>query len=266
MIISSKENSKIKEIKKLKQSKFAKDYFLVEGKKMVNEAINENAEIRYIAVNKEFARKSDFENIRKKIKLNEESILEVSDNIFKSISNVNTPQGILAVVKIPKFDDKILGSEKLKNIDYLVALDDIQDPGNLGTIIRTLDAAGLKNLIISKNAANPYSEKVVRSTMGSIFRINIFSSENLEITLKKLQDNGFKIVATDLRTNKYFYDIDYSKTCIIIGNEGNGVSKNILNLADEKVKIPMNGKAESLNASVASGLMIYEYVRQNFNK
>lgn len=138
--------------------------------------------------------------------------------------------------------------------------------GNLGTILRTADSANLKQVILSKNCADSYNPKVVRSTMGAIFRINIIEAENLKDTLKEVQKNNFKVMVTALDTEKSVYDVDYNKKVIVIGNEANGVSKEIQELADEKVIIPMLGKTESLNASVAAGIMIYEYVRRKIEK
>ena len=144
-----------------------------------------------------------------------------------------------------------------------MALDDVQDPGNLGTIIRTLDAAGIDSLILSKGCADVYNPKVVRSTMGAIFRVDTKYVDDLKSELLSLKEKGYNVITTSLKTNKYIYDIDFSKkTVIVIGNESNGVSKEIFDISDEMVKIPMLGKTESLNASVAAGVIIYECVRQ----
>ncbi len=152
------------------------------------------------------------------------------------------------------------------NEDIIVALDDIQDPGNLGTILRTVDSVGLKQILVSKGTADSYNPKVVRSTMGAIFRVKIIECENLNETLKQIKKHKYEVLATSLQTNNSIYDINYNKKVIVIGNEANGVSKEILDLADVKVKIPMLGKTESLNASVATGIMLYEYVRQKIKK
>lgn len=116
--------------------------------------------------------------------------------------------------------------------------------------------------MVSKDTADAFNPKVVRSTMGAIFRVKIIECEDLKQTLKEVQKNNFKLVVTSLQTSKSFYDVDYSKKVIIIGNEANGVEKQIQDIADYKVKIPMLGKTESLNAAVSTGIMLYEYVRQ----
>ena len=115
---------------------------------------------------------------------------------------------------------------------------------------------------MSKDTADAFNPKVVRSTMGAIFRVKIIECEDLKQTLKEVQKHNFKLVVTSLQTSKSFYDVDYSKKVIIIGNEANGVVKQIQDIADYKVKIPMLGKTESLNAAVSTGIMLYEYVRQ----
>ena len=140
-------------------------------------------------------------------------------------------------------------------------LDDIQDPGNMGTILRTADSLNMKQIIVSKDCADAYNPKVVRSTMGAIFRINIIESDNLVKTIKEMKKHKIKVMATSLETSKSMYDVSYEKTAIVIGNEANGVEKEILELADEKIKIPMQGKTESLNASVATAVILYEAMR-----
>ena len=125
---------------------------------------------------------------------------------------------------------------------------------------------GLTQVIVSKKSGDVFNPKVVRSTMGAIFRVNIIESENLVNTLKEIKKHKFKIVATSLQTEESIYDIEYKKTVIVIGNEANGVSKEVLEMSDKKMKIPMPGKTESLNAAVATGVILYEYVRQKFNK
>ena len=121
---------------------------------------------------------------------------------------------------------------------------------------------GLSQVVVSKKTGDIFNPKVVRSTMGAIFRINIIQSDDLVATIKEIKKHKFKVIATSLQTNDSIYDIDYKKSAIIIGNEANGVSQEVMETADKKVKIPMLGKTESLNAAVATGVMLYEYVRQ----
>ena len=125
---------------------------------------------------------------------------------------------------------------------------------------------GLSQVVVSKKTGDIFNPKVVRSTMGAIFRINIIQSDDLVATIKEMKKHKFKVIATSLQTNDSIYDIDYKKSAIIIGNEANGVSQEVMETADKKVKIPMLGKTESLNAAVATGVMLYEYVRQKLMK
>ena len=185
----------------------------------------------------------------------------VNNSVFKYITDVLNPQGILAVVE---------KKSKTNMIDYnqdiILVLDGIQDPGNIGTILRTVDSIGLKQIILSDKCADIYNPKVVRSTMGAIFRVNAIESNELIETLNEIKKNNFEIVSTDLKTEHNIYDIDYKNIAIVIGNEANGVSQEILTISDKKIKIPMLGKTESLNASVATGIILYEYVRRKIKK
>ena len=273
--ISSKDNSLIKHIKRLKEKKYRDEYgeFIVEGLKLINEAIQENADIRQIVVC-DGCDNSEMIESHLKYEMARLDFIYVPQNIFKMISDVENPQGVLAVIGKIKNDnnqekDEIEEAEHTSNInlneDIILALDDIQDPGNLGTILRTADSVGLKQILVSKGTADAYNPKVVRSTMGAIFRVNVIECENLKETLKELQSKDYKVMTTSLKAKKSIYEVDYKKKIIVIGNEANGVSKEILNIADEKVIIPMLGKTESLNASVATGVILYEYVRQKIN-
>ena len=292
MIISSKDNEMVKEIRKLKEKKYRKDKFIVEGIKMLEEAINENASIDLIVIREGMDLRSVISNVLPKNNadsgMKSKNVLDViskiknitvTEKVFDTLTDVVSQQGVLAVINkkddiikqateknnVSKIGDKIKETENSKidtTADYILALDGIQDPGNLGTIIRTADPANLKQIIVSKNTVDAYSPKVIRSTMGAIYRVNIIEVENLEVTLKDLQKDGFKVVVTSLDTNNSIYDISYNKSIVVIGNEANGVSKEVQELANEKVKIPMLGKTESLNAAVATGIMIYEYVRK----
>ena len=181
----------------------------------------------------------------------------VTEKIFKYLSEVQSPQGILAIIEKNNQDIEIDYTQ-----DIIVALDNVQDPGNLGTILRTVDSIGLTQILVSKGTADGYNPKVVRSTMGAIFRVKIVECEDLKQTLKEIKKHKFKVVVSSLQTKNTIYDINYNKKVIIIGNEANGVEKEIQEFADEKIKIPMLGKTESLNASVAAGIILYEYVRQ----
>lgn len=183
----------------------------------------------------------------------------VSEKVFNSMTDVINPQGILAIIeKYPSEENQIDFKE-----DLFLVLDNIQDPGNMGTILRTADSLNFTQILVSKGTADQYNPKVVRSTMGAIFRVKVIECEDLTKTLKELKKHKIKIYATDLKTDKSIYDVSFQKSAIVIGNEANGVSTEIINLADEKIKIPMSGKTESLNAAVATSIILYEAKRPN---
>jgi TrmH family RNA methyltransferase len=252
-MITSKENELIKHIKSLNQKKFRQEYgeYFVEGVKLVEEAIEEEVDIAKIIICEEL--------LNTKIDTKNYEVELVNGTVFKYISDTMTPQGILAVIKYKVTED-------IKE-DVIFALDDIRDPGNLGTIIRTLDCAGLKELLLSGESADAYNPKVVRSTMGAIYRTKIHEDINLKEKLRELKQRGYKIIVTALDTTKEYYDINFKEKCVILlGNESKGVSQEIQDLADMKVKIPMMGKTESLNAAVASAVIMYEYVRKSMKR
>ena len=165
----------------------------------------------------------------------------------------------MAVVKKKKFT---LSKDILKNSSLLLGLDNIRDPGNLGTMIRTADAAGADGVLLSNGCVELFNLKVIRSTMGSVFHLPVIENLDFSEVIPDLKEDGFKIIVSEVHEGKDYTEVDYpEKTCIVIGNEASGISKEILNLADERIKIPIFGKAESLNASVAAGILLYEKVR-----
>ena len=257
-IISSKDNELIKNIRKLKEKKYRdiNNEFIVEGIKLIKEAIEENAKIKQIVIC-ENCLKTEIIPKNLMYEIAKYECIYVTENIFKFISDVNAPQGILAII-----DRKIDNNKIDYNSDIIVALDDIQDPGNLGTILRTVDSVGLSQILVSKGTADCYNPKVIRSTMGAIFRVKIIECDNLQETLKEIKKHKFKVLVTSLQTENSLYDSDLNKKVIVIGNEANGVEKEIQDMADVKIKIPMIGKTESLNAAVSTAVVLYEYVRR----
>lgn len=261
-IITSKDNEIIKNIRKLKEKKYrdANNEYLIEGIKLIKEAVEEKAKIKLIVVCEESIEDGDIDQ-KLLYEIAKYDCIYVNKKVFSILTDVQNPQGILAVIEKKNNEENINYKE-----DIIVVLDGIQDPGNLGTILRTIDSVGLSQVIVSKETADSYNPKVVRSTMGAIFRVNVIESEDLLKTLKNLKKHKYKIMATSLETNNSIYDVEYNKKVIVIGNEANGVSKNVLEYADEKIKIPMLGKTESLNASVATSIILYEYVRRKISK
>lgn len=253
-LIQSKDNKLIKEIKKLKERKYrdAHHKFFIEGFRFVEEAFKAKAKVECLLVSQTQAEK--YMSFLESVSLREKYI--VKDNLFRDICNTENPQGMAAVISKPQHHWN--SSEGL-----FVLTDKVQDPGNMGTIIRTAHAVGAKAVIYSSGTVDPYNEKTLRSTMGSIFYIPVIEDKNLELTSQMLSQ-GYKLVASSLEAEENFYDVKYSNKIIIsVGNEGNGISDEVEAMADIKVKIPMPGGAESLNVSVAASIMLYEVLRQN---
>lgn len=260
--ITSKDNDIIKHIKKLKDKKYrdVSNEFMIEGVKLLTEAIQENSKIKYIILCDDCER-SDLIPKELMYEIAKYNCIYVTEKIFKYLSEVQTPQGVLAVIEKNNVELEIDYSQ-----DVIVALDDIQDPGNLGTILRTVDSVGLTQILVSKGTADCYNPKVVRSTMGAIFRVTIIECEDLLKVLKEIKKHKFKVMVSSLQTENSIYDVDLNKKVIVIGNEANGVEQQIQDISDEKIKIPMLGKTESLNASVATGIILYEYVRKKLKE
>lgn len=251
-MITSIQNKQIKNIKALcDRRKFRREQglFVVENIRMFRE-IPENM-LAEIYVSESFLKVSENKDL-----LAGKNYEVITDEIFKKTADTQSPQGVIALVKQPNY--KLADYLKEKEDDKYIILNRLQDPGNLGTIMRTAEAAGIKAVIMDSECADIFSPKVVRSTMGAIFRVPFIYSENLSQTINDLKKSGVKCYAAHLEGKTDFRDIDKTTSrAFFIGNEGNGLDAEITALADEKVFIPMQGKAESLNAAVAAALLMY---------
>ena len=274
-MIISKDNQRIKHIRQLlgsKKTREADRLFVIEGRKPVDEAIREGlVEEVYIS--------EDFDG---EVPANAQV---VGAKLFKDITDTVTPQGILAIVRMPEFDrGSVYGREDCK----LICLEDVRDPGNVGTVIRTAEAAGFDAVVLSEECADIFQPKVVRSTMGSILRVPCFrcggrvdmgsvgagqdrgGQEALEIKLRgfdvelaELKRRGFTLYAAHLKGAVDYTEPEYAgKTAILIGNEARGLTDRVTECADVAVKIPMYGKVESLNASVAAAVLMFNSNRK----
>lgn len=189
----------------------------------------------------------------------------VSDSVYKQMSDTKTPQGILAVVKM--LDYKLSDMMPEGKTPLIVVLENLQDPGNLGTIIRTSEGAGATGIIMSGDTVDIYNPKVIRSTMGALFRMPFIYSENIIATVRELKKNGIKPLAAHLMGQQFYYDEDMTQAlAILIGNEGNGLTDALSAEADILIKIPMEGQLESLNAAVSASVIMYESLRQKRQK
>lgn len=255
--ITSPSNPLIKNIKSLyrKKNRWNKKRFLIEGVNSVEELLKEKSLIDYIVYSDKLLNVNEGKDLLKKINDNNIDLINVPHNLYKEITDVENPQGIMGVVKfnLTPFE------EILKNKGFLIFLDGVMDPGNMGTIIRTADAFGINGVIITEGSVDIYNPKVVRASMGSIFHIPLCYIDNKSKAFKIFKEENITILATSLESNKFIHEIDMKEDIIfIIGNEAKGISKSSIDNADELVKIYMPGKAESLNAAIASSIIMYE--------
>lgn len=255
-MITSASNEKIKEIKKLLKSagrRREKKTYIVEGVRMIREVPAECVKALYVSESME----ETFHELCKQF----HGIVEVvKDSVFNSMSDTNTPQGILAEVWMQDIPEERLFQSN--EIPFLLLIEHLQDPGNLGTIIRTAEGAGVTGIIVSPDTVDIYNPKVIRSTMGSVFRMPVFVSKDLKETIGRIKNRGITVYGAHL-DGMDFYEKDFTGGCaFLIGNEGNGLSPEISMQADELICIPMKGQVESLNAAISTAVISYEVLRQ----
>lgn len=254
-MITSNQNNKIKRVYALinkTKARKKEGKFVVEGKKILEETPQER--IEEVFVTEDFVKNEEvyLNNLSKNI-----NITTVSNSVFNYMSDSVTPQGILGIVDMLELDNINYNESSL-----IIAVENIQDPGNIGTIIRTADAVKA-TLILSKGTVDIYNPKVIRATMGSIYRVPILTNVDIINAINKMKANNINVYAAHLQGDKYHYQLDLKKpTCFLIGNEGNGLSKQVADQATEYIKIPILGQTESLNASIATGVLLYEAIRQ----
>lgn len=256
-MISSASNSQIKNVIKLqKQSKAREEQelFVVEGRKMFEEARDQEQ----VHVKKAYVSSSYFEQYAD----SDERYFKgvdyelVSDSVMKEASETITPQGIVALIQKPKYSlQDMISKDRVR----LLLLEDLRDPGNLGTMIRTSEGVGITGVILSKNSVDIFNPKVIRSTMGSIYRVPFFYAQDFKMTLNEIKEQDISIYAAHLEGAVSYETVDYKKrSAILIGNEANGLSDEVSKLATTCIKIPMEGQVESLNAAIAAAVLMYE--------
>lgn len=247
--------SELKSLKQLHQKKYRDEQksFLVEGKRSIVEAIRENCDIDLILICNELAEKE--KELVRQIKEKSIRFEIISYNEIQRISDVENSQGIIARVKFLNYDENLI-FDKRNEKKKIIFLENISDPGNMGTIIRTADWFGIDSVIICKDSVDIYNPKVVRSTMGSLFHIPIFVFDDSQKILKRLKENGYTIYVADLKGEKY-NKVSYStKSVIVFGNEAHGITDTLKKYADKLITIQGKGKAESLNVAVSVGIII----------
>lgn len=256
--ITSTQNEQIKHVKKLQEKssyRRKERQFIVEGKKSLMEVPVEDILHIYVtevAYDREKTFLVPFEEVNK--------VTLVGESVLKHLSDEMTPQGMLGLIRMNSIEMKDLN---LKDAPLLIALERIQDPGNLGTIIRTADAVGASGVLLSKDCVDLYNPKVIRATMGSLFHLPIVEQVELLEAVEKLQKLGCKVYGAALTNSVDAFENDYTtSTCFVIGNEGQGLTEDLQSATSGNVRIPMPGRAESLNASIAASVLLYEALRQ----
>lgn len=243
--ITSLKNPKVAAWKALKDRKGRRESgcFLVEGRKMVEEALASAFDVETVLVQEGMELPDGLTM----------PVYELPAHVLAAVCDTKTPQGIAAVVRMK--EQSALGK-------HIVVLDGVQDPGNVGTIIRTADAAGMDGVLLSNQCADVFSPKVLRATMGSIFRMSLRTTDDLPGELTKLREKGYSILSSQLDGTSFYERQGVAERfALIIGNEGNGVSEQVQQTATHRVRLPMRGGAESLNAAIAAAIMMYELMR-----
>ena len=255
-VIQSDQNIAIKRVRKLQRKKYrdAAGQFIIEGRNLVWEACRKDIVIDTLLIAEDFPAESWTEGLR----ASGTRVYRVEQHLFERLTEAENGAGLLAVVNYPEVNDAVLARPG----GCIVVLDRLQDPGNIGTIIRTAVAAGYDAVVSLKGTADIFSRKVLRATAGMIFDIPIFRIDNPEELLEMLKRYGKRAVVTVPEGGVPYYDVNLSdNVALIVGNEGNGISEMLKNSADERVTIPMCGEIESLNAAISAAILMYERVR-----
>ena len=294
-MITSTSNQKVKELIRLKEKSRIREeekLFLAEGPRMAEEIPMEWIDCLYVS--ESYEKKCGEQTAAyKKAGVRTETL---SDEVFARVSDTKTPQGVLAAVHMPEYSfADILGVKKAAahthvqrafmqdpfeghfaardgaagraRLPLVLVLDNLQDPGNMGTVFRSAEAAGASGILMSKDCVDVYNPKVIRSTMGAIFRLPFYRAEDLPGAVMGLKDGGLRVYAAHLEGRRTYDGEDYRRGCaFLIGNEGNGLRQEVAECADCRIRIPMEGCTESLNAAVAASNLLFEAARQRRGK
>ena len=255
-MITSVSNAKIKNVMQLNQKAKARreqGLFVAEGRKMFLEA--PESWVSQVFVSETVSRDGELMSQAEKYPCE-----IVKDSVFRQMCDTKTPQGILTVLKLPSWsEEEVLAGKN----PLVMVLEDLQDPGNAGTILRTGEGAGVSGVFLTKTCVDITNPKVIRSTMGSIYRVPILYAEDFRRTVRDLKKKKISVYAAHLKGTAFYDEKDYTgPSAFLIGNEGNGLSDELSESADCLIKIPMEGQVESLNAAMAAGILMYETLRQ----
>ncbi len=256
-MITSTSNQQVKNLVQLqKKGKVRREQglFIVEGIRMFTEI--PDAWILQVYVSESFLRSNSDKLAGREYEV-------MSDKVFEYVSDTKTPQGILGVVKMPKYHKEDLLKSEDGRAPMVLLMENIQDPGNLGTMFRSGEGAGVTGIIMDKTTVDIFHPKTVRSTMGGIYRVPFVILDDIKDGILFLQENGIRVYAAHLQGSVCYDEPNYVTGCgFLIGNEGNGLTDETAKMADQYIHIPMGGQLESLNAAVAASLLMYESNRQ----
>ena len=262
-MITSTANKQVKYVNSLiKKAKARReeDLFVAEGLRMCSELPKDR--IRTLYISESFQKTPECAALIEGVS----QVETVTDEVFRALSDTKSPQGILALVRQYHYTLEQAADTKKNSPAHLMILETLQDPGNLGTILRAGEGAGVTGILMDAHTADIYNPKVIRSTMGSVLRVPFVYTDDLPAALNKLKKQGIRLFAAHLKGEKSYDQEDYTGDMgFLIGNEANGLSDTIAAMADTYVKIPMAGKVESLNAAVAASVLMFEAARQRRN-
>lgn len=258
-VIRSNTNKTIKYIKSLQLKKYRdeNDKFIIEGEKLLIEALDYKAHISMVLFSESFAENERYGDFVASLNCKDIPLYYADDRLFKEVGETETPQGVIAIIDKMEFNlDSILEKDEL----CIVLLDEVRDPGNAGTIIRTADACGIDAVLLSKGSVDLYNGKTIRATMGSLFHIPVIQNLGTAEAILSLKEANVVTIGANPHSNESCIDLPhYKRSAIVIGNESQGIGSEITALLDKSVKIPMPGRAESLNAGIAASILMYEF-------
>ncbi|MBK5246400.1 MAG: RNA methyltransferase [Peptostreptococcaceae bacterium] len=263
IVINSNENKNFKLCSQLAQKKFRDKLglYLIEGPNLLEEAVNSDADIKLVVFNEKML--PGVKKIWETGIYKGAEVFGMSEKLFEKLAQTEASQGVLGVIKKNSKTQVEVENGILSNAGNVIILDRLQDPGNIGTIIRTAEAAGYRGVVVLKGTADIYSPKVIRAAAGSVFRMPVLFFESPAQAMELLKKYGKKVVTTCFDTENNYYDIDLKKDIgLVIGNEGNGICRELIEGSDIRIKIPMTGIVESLNAAVAAGIVMFEAIRK----
>lgn len=256
-------NPRIKYVRRLASHRFREKEkkFLVEGLRFVEEILDSAWPVEMLVYSKKIMENPRAENLIAKAAARNTALIEVEEDVFAELAETSTPQGIIAVA--PQRGNALENLEPVNEPALLVLADGVQDPGNLGAIVRSADAAGAGGVVLFKGTVDIYNPKALRATMGSLFHLPVIQGAGAEEVLRYLSGRGIKIVAGDPRAGRVLSEVDLKVPCaLVVGGEAAGFSVVLKEGADELARIPMPGRAESLNVAISASIMLYEAIRQ----